>query len=274
MKISLFSAAFSKYSIERFFEEAERNGYDAVEIAGFRPHAFPLDIINGGYKKINRLKEKYNLPIISYAPENTGSPYSLVYEDKNMNDESLDYFKKSLDAAKLIGAEYCMFAVNHPGYARDKEKVKNLVLNNFKELSRYAEKIGQTIILEPVTPFEGTIVTSSDDAKWFLENVNSDRFKVMLDLACPLTVGEPISEYFEKMGENVKHIHFIDAFSNSEDHLIPGDGEMDFERIVSYLKRINYNGYLSLELFSRYENEPDYSAERGIKVIRELLKEV
>ena len=75
------------------------------------------------------------------------------------------------------------------------------------------------------------------------------------------------------MGSDVKHIHFVDCESSSEDHLIPGDGEMDFPRIVSYLKEVGYDGYLSLELFSRYANEPDFSAERGYKVIRGLLDE-
>ena len=46
---------------------------------------------------------------------------------------------------------------------------------------------------------------------------------------------------------------------------------MDFPRIVSYLKEVGYDGYLSLELFSRYANEPDFAAKRGIEVYRDLL---
>lgn len=271
MKTALFTAGFSRYPIERAFEVASRCGYDAIEIGGFRPHAFPLDLKNGGTKKIKELSLKYNLPIVSYAPENTGSPYSLVFEDEKMNQESLEYFKVALDVAKEIGSKYCMLACNHPGYARDREEVKKLFIKNMKELVAYAEKIEQIIILEPVTPFEGTIIINSEDVRWALNQIKSPYFKCMLDLACPITYGEPISEYFEKFKDDIMHIHFIDSTSTSEDHLIPGDGEMDFERIVSYLKRVGYTGYLSLELFSRYANEPDYAAERGIKVIKELI---
>ncbi len=271
MKIALFTAGFSRYPIERAFEAAARNGYDGIEIGGFRPHAYAQDLAKGGAKKIRKLSVDHRLPIISYAPENTGSPYSLVFEDPAMNAESLEYFKLTLDMAKEIGSEYCMFACNHPGYGRNKEEVKKLFIENMQILSEHAEEIGQTIILEPVTPFESTIITTSDDVRWALDQVNSPRFKCMLDLACPLTSGEPICAYFEKMGTDVKHIHFIDALSTSEDHLIPGDGEMDFPRIVSYLEGIGYDGYLSLELFSRYANEPDFSAERGYKAIRSLL---
>lgn len=271
MKIALFTAGFSRYPIERAFQAAAKNGYDGIEIGGFRPHAYAPDLAKGGAKKIQKLSMDYGLPIVSYAPENTGSPYSLVFEDPAMNAESLEYFKLTLEMAKEIGSEYCMLACNHPGYGRNKEEVKKLFIENMRILSEHAEKIGQTIILEPVTPYEGTIITTSDDVRWALDQVNSPRLKCMLDLACPLTCGEPICSYFEKMGTDVKHIHFIDAISTSEDHLIPGDGEMDFPRIISYLEEIGYDGYLSLELFSRYANEPDFSAERGYKAIRSLL---
>ncbi|MEG2287472.1 MAG: TIM barrel protein [Ruthenibacterium sp.] len=273
MKIALFTAAFSNYPIERAFEAAAKYGYDGIEIGGFRPHAYAPDLMAGGAKKIRSLSQQYHLPIVSYAPENTGSPHSLVFQDDAMNDESLAYFKLTLDAAKEIGSEYCMLACNHPGYGRNKETVKKRFIENMRVLADYAEKIEQTIILEPVTPFEGTIITTSDDVRWALDQVNSPRFKCMLDLACPLTCGEPICSYFEKMGSDMRHIHFIDCVSTSEDHLIPGDGEMDFPRIVSYLKEVGYDGYLSLELFSRYANEPDFAAQRGYQAIRALLEE-
>ncbi|MFR6162547.1 MAG: hypothetical protein ACLUJR_05640 [Mediterraneibacter gnavus] len=38
------------------------------------------------------------------------------------------------------------------------------------------KKFHQTIILEPVTPYEGTIIVSSDDVKWALDQVNSPNF--------------------------------------------------------------------------------------------------
>ena len=268
LKTALFTAGFSKYPIERAFKAAHKFGYDAIEIGGFRPHAYAPDLAKGGAAKIRQLSADYGLPIVSYAPENTGSPYSLIFEDKAMNAESLDYFKLTLDMAKEIGSKYCMLACNHPGSGRNKEDVKKLFIENMCILSEHAQNIGQTIILENVTPYEGTIICSADDLRWAMDQVNNPYFQCMLDLACPLTLGEPISEYFEKLGDAVKHIHFC---KDSEDHLIPGDGEMDFPRIVSYLKEVGYDGYLSLELFSRYANEPDFAAKRGIEVYRDLL---
>lgn len=272
MKISLFTAGISRYPLEKSFELAAKYHYDAIEIGGFRPHAYALDILRDGGKKIRALAERYQLPIVSYAPENTGSPYSLVFQDPELNQESLEYFKRTLDAAKLIGSEYCMFACNHPGYGRLESEVRRLFIDNMKVLAEYAEKIGQTIILEPVTPNEGTILVTSDDLHWAIQAVNSPMVKGMLDLACPLLSREPMVEYFNKCGSDIRHIHFIDATIDSEDHLIPGDGQMDFHGIVRTLKEVGYDGYLSLELFTRYQTEPEYATARGYSVIKALLE--
>ena len=82
-----------------------------------------------------------------------------------------------------------------------------------------------------------------------------------------------MAAYFEKMPGKIREIHFIDCERDSEDHLIPGDGSMDFPHIVRYLRQVGYDGYLALELFSRYANEPDFSAQRGMEAIHALIAE-
>lgn len=272
MKTALFTAAYANYPLERAFEAAKKYGYDGIELAGFRPHAHPWDLANGDAEKVKKLSKDYGLPIIDYVPENTGSPHSLIYSDKKMNDESLEYFKLSLEMGKEVGSPYVMLACNHPGYGRYIGDVKKIFIENMKILSEHAAKVGITIILEPVTPYEGTIIVSSDDVKWALDEVNHPNFKCMIDLAAPFTFGEPLGSYWEKIpAEDIKHIHFIDCEPDSEDHLIPGDGAMNFAGIVEYLNSVGYDGYLSLELFSRYLPEPDFGSKKGMEVYKELL---
>lgn len=274
MKVSLFSTGFASWPLERTFQAAARCGYDGVDVGGFRPHAYPPDVlagVNGGASAILSYVQKYQVPIVSYVPENTGSPHSFVFRERELNDISVEYFKQSVDAAKAIEAPMVMFAINMPGFGIDREYLKRQVTEDLKVISDHAAALGVTVILEPVTPYEGKLCCSSDDVKYFLDEVDNDALQVVLDLACPLTCGEPMSEYWEKMPGAVREIHFIDAEPDCEDHLIPGDGSMDWPRIVNYLRSVDYDGYLALELFSRYGNEPDFAAERGIEVIRGLL---
>ena len=105
MKIALFTGGYSNYPLERAFQAAAKYGYDGIELGGFRPHAYAPDLARGGAERIKQLSRDYNMPIIDYVPENTGSPYSLVFENPEMNKESLEYFKLSLDMAREIDAK-------------------------------------------------------------------------------------------------------------------------------------------------------------------------
>ena len=59
MKTALFTAGFSNYPIERAFQAAAKNGYDGIEIGGFRPHAYAPDLAaERGYKVIRSLLDE------------------------------------------------------------------------------------------------------------------------------------------------------------------------------------------------------------------------
>lgn len=274
MKVSLFSTGFESYPLEHTFAIAAECGYDGVDVGGFRPHAYAEDVLagrNGGAEAILGYVQRYQMPIVSYVPANIGSPYSFTYRESELNALSLEYFLSTLDAAAAIEAPLVMFAVNPIGFELDRERIRRQVVEDLKRLADRAAQLEQTVILEPVTPFEGKLCVTSDDCKYYLDEVDNDALEICLDLAAPFTSGEPISEYWAKTPGKVREIHFVDCTADCEDHLIPGDGEMDWDNIVRYLKGVGYDGYLALELFSRYANEPDFSARRGIEVIRGMI---
>lgn len=144
-----------------------------------------------------------------------------------------------------------------------------------KELAAYSESVdGVTMILETVTPWEGNILIRSDDTVRALKEINSPKVKAMLDLAAPLTVGEPSSNYFEKLGKDLVHVHLVDCKKDVEDHLILGDGELPVEEVLSMLDSYGYDGYCSVELFDEYRTEPILFNQRAIRAIRQSLENV
>ena len=49
----------------------------------------------------------------------------------------------------------------------------------------------------------------------------------------------------------------------------PGYGHIDFKEVLSALKRVGYQGYLSLEVLPL--PDPDTAAKKGIETTRKLL---
>ena len=222
-------------------------------------------------QKIKDLSAKYNLPIVSFEPEMA----CLLWRDQRWIDESMEYFRQCIDFCKAIGCPYMVMAALQCSYEYSTDEDWAQFIKYMKELAAYSESVdGVTMILETVTPWEGNILIRSDDTVRALKEINSPKVKAMLDLAAPLTVGEPSSNYFEKLGKDLVHVHLVDCKKDVEDHLILGDGELPVEEVLSMLDSYGYDGYCSVELFDEYRTEPILFYQRAIRAIRQSLENV
>lgn len=271
MKISFFTNSLHRWPIEKSFEVASKFGYDGIEIWGGRPHAYAPDMRPEDIQKIKDLSAKYNLPIVSFEPEMA----CLLWRDQRWIDESMEYFRQCIDFCKAIGCPYMVMAALQCSYEYSTDEDWAQFIKYMKELAAYSESVdGVTMILETVTPWEGNILIRSDDIVRALGEINSPKVKAMLDLAAPLTVGEPSSNYFDRLGKDLVHVHLVDCKKDVEDHLILGDGELPVEEVLSMLDSYGYDGYCSVELFDEYRTEPILFNQRAIRAIRQSLENV
>lgn len=271
MKISFFTNSLHRWPIEKSFEVASKFGYDGIEIWGGRPHAYAPDMRPEDIQKIKDLSAKYNLPIVSFEPEMA----CLLWRDQRWIDESMEYFRQCIDFCKAIGCPYMVMAALQCSYEYSTDEDWAQFIKYMKELAAYSESVdGVTMILETVTPWEGNILIRSDDTVRALKEINSPKVKAMLDLAAPLTVGEPSSNYFDRLGKDLVHVHLVDCKKDVEDHLILGDGELPVEEVLSMLDSYGYDGYCSVELFDEYRTEPILFNQRAIRAIRQSLENV
>ncbi len=271
MKISFFTASMHRYPIEKSFEIASKFGYDGIEIWGGRPHAYAPDMRPEDIQKINELSEKYHLPIVSFEPDMA----NLLWRDQRWIDESMEYFKQCIDLCKAIHCPYMVMAALQASYGYSTDEDWAQFIRYVKELADYSESIdGVTMILETVTPWEGNILIRSDDVVRAMKEIHSPKVKAMLDLAAPLTVGEPASQYFDKLGKDLVHIHLVDCKKDIEDHLILGDGELPVEEVLTMIDSYGYEGYCSVELFDEYRTDPILYNLKAIRAIRGALQNV
>jgi len=201
--------------------------------------------------------------------------YNLLWRDQRWIDESIEYFKQCIDLCKSIDCPNMVMAALHGGYGHSYDEDWDLFIKNMKILAEYSEETdGVTLLLETVTPWEGNILTRSDEIVRAMREIASPKVKAMLDLAAPLSVAEPSSEYFEKLGKDLVHIHLVDCVKDKEDHLIAGDGELPFEEVLEMIDSYGYDGYCSVELFDEYRTEPVLFNQRAIRKIREALNNI
>lgn len=271
MKVSFLTLSFGNYcDIERVFKVAHEAGYDGIDIWGGRPMAYPLDMDEEACKHIVELKKKYNIEISAYTPEALSYPYNFASANEKEVRDTVNYYKKAIEVAAAIGAPRIQIAVKSRNVDAVRKDVYKTMIAAFREVAEYADKYDVTLILEAVTIYESNMVAYLDDLVEILDDVNHPRFKTMMDTATPYVHGESFSNWFERLGDKIDYIHFVNSDGATPAHLPVNGGNMNMAEVLKVIKDAGYDGWLCSELISA-AREPELTVKSEAEAIRALL---
>ena len=273
MKLGMFTSGYQRNDLEHIFIDAKRFGYDYIELWGGRPHAYAPDLKNGDIKELLRLRDKYGVEIRGYCPEHNAYPYNYMIGSEAQRQDAIEYLKLCFDMAKEMGADYTLISSGHAGYGADHDQIWNRVEKSVRELVDHAEKIGMKIVMEALTVYESNVIKSANDLKKLFTIIDSPNLVGMCDIVPPYTQHESIMDYFDKLGDKMYHLHLIDGRHDSDDHVMPGEGEIPLPELIKELKEINYDKTATIELVTGYINEPRFYARRAIDNVRAMMKD-
>ncbi|MBQ1287480.1 MAG: fructoselysine 3-epimerase [Erysipelotrichaceae bacterium] len=273
MKLGMFTSGYQRNDLEHIFIDAKRFGYDYIELWGGRPHAYAPDLKNGDMKELLRLRDKYGVEIRGYCPEHNAYPYNYMIGSEAQRQDAIEYLKLCFDMAKEMGADYTLISSGHAGYGADHDQIWNRLEKSVRELVDHAEKIGMKIVMEALTVYESNVIKSANDLKKLFTIIDSPNLVGMCDIVPPYTQHESIMDYFDKLGDKMYHLHLIDGRHDSDDHVIPGEGEIPLPELIKELKEINYDKTATIELVTGYINEPRFYARRAIDNVRAMMKD-
>ena len=72
------------------------------------------------------------------------------------------------------------------------------------------------------------------------------------------------------LGPRIFHIHIEDISKRKHYHLVPGEGQIDFEDIFRALAAIRYDGFVTVELYTFPEN-PGEAAEKAFNFLKNFF---
>ena len=275
MKFGCFSLDFRRFSLETAFKMAAKFGFDGIEIWGGRPHAYPFDMDEDKVRQILDLKEKYHLEVPMYTPNAIGMPYNLCSIDPKERQEAMVYFKTAIDACEAIGCPRMLLVADHPGYEVPRRVSYRQFIENMKELGEYAAKHQVKLVIESLTPMESPIITTSDDCREAIDDIGLDNIEAMMDVAPPTIAYEPLSSYFDKIGERMNYIHLCNNDKQTDAHLRLDTGELPIEDMVRVIHDRGFEGYVTVELYSECYSDPEVllaNSSRILDQIKETLK--
>ena len=273
MKTGFSSNAFTKINLFDGIEILSKIGYDGIEIVLDSPHAF-LPLKKEQINEIQNTIEKNNLEITNlnsntvsgWSPSNE-NPFepSLSNKNQKLRNWRISYTKNAIDLASILNSpSVCITSglLNSLNFSEELDFFKN----SLTLLGDYAE---QKQILLSIEYEPGLLINNSEDV-WNLISNDYSNIGLNLDTCHVAVLGENISEIIKKFGKKIFHTHISDCKNNIHFHLIPGLGDINFKEVYDSLKKIEYGGYLTAELYP-YADNPEVAASKAFIYLKNLM---
>ncbi len=284
MKLAFSTNAFKKYSLEESIKAIADIGYSAVEILCDVPHAYPPTFGEKQIQSVKSLLSNYRLEISNlnaftlFAITDTQHP-SWIESDQQQRELRIMHTLNCVYLAKKMGAKNLS---TQPGGPIDRyyygnkntsssnniQQLEKLFLDGLRRVATVAEENKIKILIEPEP---NLLLENSQQFLSFLKNVNSDAVKLNFDIGHFFCVNEDPAALVNKLADYIEHFHLADISSNRvHNHLIPGQGAIDFSSVFKAMNEINYDGFVTVELYP-YQDNPIDAAKKAYEYLNGLI---
>jgi sugar phosphate isomerase/epimerase len=123
-------------------------------------------------------------------------------------------------------------------------KAMQLAADCLRQVAPVLESCEVTLAVEPLAPAEGDFLNTADLGVELIEMVDSPAVRLHLDVKAMSSEPTPVPEIIRRHAGLLEHFH-----ANDPNLLGPGMGEVEFEPIFAALKEVDYQGWVSVEVF-------------------------
>ena len=245
--------------IEESIERASSYGYDGIELA-----LQTADQVDG--EKITKTLRDRGLecPCISTGQVFAGLGLYFTTKDAARRAEVVRVFEEMIDLAAQLGAMVNIGRAR--GFIEEGEShlaAEERFIAVARQIAAYAEPKGVKLVLEPVNRYEINFINSVEEGAELIGKVGAPNMALMPDLFHMNIEDRSPAGVLEQYAEHVAYVHFADS-----NRLAPGQGHTDFHAIFASLKRMNYDGWVSVEILPK--PDPDTAARQAIEYLKPL----
>lgn len=159
--------------------------------------------------------------------------------------------------------------VIHPTFQYEKQEKNEIGINRIKKILKEAEELDVKVAFENVE--------LSGYLEYILSNIESENLGICFDVGhYHLFYNDEFNT--EKFKNRTWMIHLHDNYGKTDEHNLPFDGNVNWEKAISQICELNYKGYVVIEsgrniMYKNLSFEEYYNLayERGKKLL-EIIK--
>ncbi len=228
-KVGLSTSSVYPETTSSAFELARRLGYDGVELM------VGIDPVSADIDAVEKLRDYHGVPVLSVH-----SPCLLITQ-RVWGTDSWAKLERSADAARRLDADV---VVVHPPFRWQREYARGFV----EGVRRLAEETGVMFAVENMYPWR----TPGGELKAYLpgwDPTELDYADLTLDLSHASTANQQSLDLAQTWGSRLRHVHLTDGTGSVKDeHLVPGRGDQQADRVLQYFAEQDFAGHIILEV--------------------------
>jgi len=279
MKYSICSDTFPDWGLEDIFKYAAGLGYQAVELA---PYSFCNSVMEVSLAERNKIRKWAQeagidiagihalfTPIPGLKPRFACPPdLQLNSADPGIRLKTKEYLRELIRLCGQVGGKNVVL-----GSASARSVPEGISYDDawqsardaFRECSELAGQYGVNLCIEPIHAALTNFINTPEEAVKMVEDVGHPNCRWILDTFAMNCQGVDLARAIKQFGDTLAHVHV-----NDDNKSWPGAGSIDFKSVARALKSINYDGYVSVEVFDLSPN-PETVATEAIKYLRAVF---
>lgn len=228
-------------SVKKILPQIANVGFKYIDI---QPFVFAHD-------DIQTCMHHFNLQVSCLATS-FGIPEGLALDSENelLTAHALNYTKKALTYGKHLGAKVAYLVPGTDG----SPKALSRYMRSFTSLADQASKLGIKLCVEH---FPGSAFPTVSSTLNFIQAVDHPNLYLLLDIGHIQISKEDPVEAISSAGPKLGYVHLDDNDGQNDLHWSLTNGvqtENSLRQIFEALKKIQYNGHVSLELSANLTN--------------------
>lgn len=199
---------------------------------------------------------------------------TLVSADAAGRARRIDFLCRAIDIAARLKAD-CVSLWSGVVHDRASDSVVwNRLMDGLAAVLGYAERQGIEVAFEPEP---GMLIDTVSRYAELLDRlaarrVETARLGLTIDIGHLHCQGElPIVDSIHRWSNRLWNVHIEDMRRGVHEHLMFGEGEIDFPPIIAALAKIGYAGLVSVEL-SRHSHEGPAAAQQAYNFLKPLMQ--
>ena len=209
---------------------------DAIKKAGFKNVFIQWYDDEWEYSQEEQLKYIKKLDLNVIFAHLGYQNINAIWEEGNIGDRLADRFINDIKVCKDNGIDMVIMHVTTKFVA---PMFNEIGLNRIKKIVNYAKELGVRVAFENLK-IKGYL-------EYIIKNIDNDNVGICYDAGhCHAHFKDEFN--WELFKNKIFAVHLHDNDGTDDQHLLPFDGDINWDKVIENLKTANYSGPVTLEL--------------------------